>query len=100
MGLFDSAVLPVACPRCGEVRERELQTKDTDDPCLRVFKRGEEVPDATHLKWLRCIGECTPCPNGDAPPFPTHTIFYVAVLLDDAGCITGETRPLTEDEAG
>jgi hypothetical protein len=40
MGMFDSFILNTKCPYCGEVKDREFQTKDFECE-LKVWKQGE-----------------------------------------------------------
>jgi wobble nucleotide-excising tRNase len=55
MGMFDSIMLNVKCPYCGEEEVRECQTKDLD--CyLDVYTLGDKVK--TLDKWLECITDC------------------------------------------
>lgn len=42
MGLFDTLLIPIPCPKCGRII-REWQTKDLD-PCMDEYRPGERVP--------------------------------------------------------
>lgn len=79
MGMFDSVLLDIKCPYCGETSEMECQTKQVH--CvLMVWKKGDFV--SRDFKSLECITDChsNKC-SGE--------YFYVDVILK-RGKVTGK----------
>ena len=58
MGMFDTIILPIKCPFCGQVSDMECQTKDMES-MLEVYYVGDYVGDVfVETGTLRCITEC------------------------------------------
>ena len=103
MGFYCSVTLPVRCPFCGTVEERECQTKDLQDIFLfEHWRAGANIlADIPHE--LRCIAGCGQPSCGaletfNGKPYTRERHFTVVVKLDN-GMITGEYEAFDEDPA-
>jgi hypothetical protein len=98
MGMFDSVIMDMKCPYCGEVSEIEVQTKQLE--CnMEVWRVGDYVTD--DLNFLTCYGDCT------QPECKEYSIkkrgywsgwgrmFDVKIMLD-GGRISGEYEIIEE----
>lgn len=56
MGLFDSIMIDIKCPYCGQTSEMECQTKELKCE-LNRFHKGDDV-DSHKFKFLECIADC------------------------------------------
>ena len=55
MGMFDSIIIDIKCPYCGDESEKKAQTKDLD--CnLEIWRNGDFVTDKYNS--LDCITGC------------------------------------------
>lgn len=94
--MFDSVIIEIKCPYCGEVSETEAQTRQLDCD-LEVWKVGDFVTDK--LNYLICIADCIQpkCKeyvtkkNGYWGGFGRK--FNVKIVLKD-GKVTGEYEVL------
>lgn len=84
MGMFDSIMMQVKCPYCGEEIERECQTKDLE--CiLDVFRVGDTVGTDVYNK-LTCICDCNSetCWNPSANHgYGMGRFFWIKVKVTD-----------------
>jgi len=56
MGMFDSFMLKVKCPYCGEVSEMEFQTKE-GRCCMNTYKKGM-IFDRGQFRKIYAYGTC------------------------------------------
>lgn len=75
MGCYDTVLMPVKCPRCGEEHEMHCQTKEIGRNLL-FFHLGESVTN--DFDQLFCYASCK-----------NHHIFTLNVFLK-YGIVTGE----------
>ncbi len=76
MGMFDSVIINIKCPACGDQSEKDAQTKELD--CvLEEWRQGDFVTDKYNE--LDCLADCDKCGE----------YFYVNVKLDK-GVVSGE----------
>jgi hypothetical protein len=67
MGLFDTVILNIECPFCGETSECDIQTKDS--MCMmETLKKGDIVQMPENPNFLTGIGSCK------SPKCKKHTI--------------------------
>lgn len=75
MGMYDSIVINIKCPSCGNEYKREAQTKQLDCD-LEVWRKGDFV--TTKYNDLDCLTDCR-----------CDKIFNVNIKLKK-GVVTGE----------
>jgi hypothetical protein len=100
MGMFDSIMLDIICPFCGEESLMDCQTKELD--CmLDVWKKGDVIK--TDLDHLECIADCIQqsCKNYTIQRFGYWGGFGRSFLLDvklENGRVTGEYKISNTEE--
>lgn len=98
MGMFDSVMVPLKCPNCGDEGEKELQTKDL--ACeMDVYHVGDYV-GTDQYRWLDCAAGCRSktCLAWEQTKWKglSNGFGYgwdVMVKVNESGHITGEVRP-------
>jgi len=81
MGMFDSIMIDIDCPKCGQKHEVECQTKKLS--CLlNVYKVGDVIFE--NVNELECITDCLNI-SGE------RSIFYITIYLK-RGRISGDYR--------
>lgn len=64
MGLFDTIIADVTCPKCGVTKGYELQTKDIGEPAMRIFRPYDLIPQLLGQdRELETIASCYDCPG-------------------------------------
>lgn len=101
MGFYCSVIIPVRCPKCGMVEERECQTKDLNNFFLMdVWRKGDNIlADIPHE--LQCIASCDTASCGTMEKFNGKSYlrawYFTVVVKLDNGVITGEYEAFEED---
>ncbi len=81
MGLFDTILVRVMCPKCGTV-DKDVQTKALEEPVLQTFSVGDALQqERVWIKegWILGTGYCKKC----------HTTYDVKVFIRN-GRISGK----------
>jgi hypothetical protein len=101
MGIYCSVIIPIKCPKCGALEERECQTKDLNSFFLMdVWRAGDSIlADIPHE--LQCIASCDKPTCGtlktiNGKSYVQAWHFNVVVRLDN-GVITGEYEAFEGD---
>ena len=100
MGFYCSVIIPVRCPKCGTLEERECQTKDLNSFFLMdVWRTGDNIL-ADFPKELQCIAACSQTSCGklesfNGKPYVQGWHFTVVVKLDN-GVITGDHEAIDD----
>lgn len=103
MGFYCSVIIPVRCPKCGALEERECQTKDLNSFFLMdVWRAGDNIL-ADFPKELQCIAACSQPSCGtpesfNGKPYVQGWHFTVVVKLAN-GVITGEYEAIDDESA-
>lgn len=102
MGLYDSVIVDVTCPCCGDVATREVQFK-LRDPSQKIFKVGHVIDP--QYRWIVGLASCDACKvegyvckTCNRAEHSNSKSFRVKVFLDDEGCVTGEVEAQREKE--
>ncbi len=101
MGFYSSVNIPVRCPFCGTVEERECQTKDLKHFFLMdVWRKGDNIL-ADFPKELQCVASCAQPSCGtmkmiNGRSYVQERHFTVLVKLGN-GVITGEYEAFEND---
>lgn len=88
MGMFDSIYINIKCPRCGEEREMECQTKDLDCT-LEVWRKGDHVTHEPYEE-LYTITNCTSTKCRTEAEYRINGYFFHPVIKLKDGIVTGE----------
>ena len=56
MGMYDTIMISMKCPHCGETSEIGAQTKELDCE-LNVFRNGKSI-HTNQYNYLDCIADC------------------------------------------
>lgn len=92
MGLFDSIILEIKCPHCGEVSEIDVQTKELNRD-LDIYRKGDFVTDK--FDYLICTAFCEmpKCVEHGIKIYGEYSwagrLFDVKIFLEK-GIVTGE----------
>jgi hypothetical protein len=104
MGMYDSIMMEAKCPFCGEVCEREMQTKDLDS-LLNVYRRWDKI-DRNRMwynrNYVTTITECASNACWDKAKnggYGMGRFFYAKIFLVE-GIITGEYEITDEQQYG
>lgn len=101
MGMYDSLMIDVKCPKCGETSCMEFQTKETDG-LMKMFKIGDDITkdlwssDTSKVDGLvDCMSDKCVKDTNERLGYVSGSgyIFPIAVLLNN-GVITTEYKYL------